>query len=151
MQERRELALICRVRGLLCALPLEHVEETMRPLTVEPIAGVPSFLQGLAVVRGSVVPVVDAASLFSGEASRPTRFVTVKAGHRRVALAVDAVLGIRTIPSGSLDALPRLFQDAALDAASAVGTLDSELMLVLRGARLVPEHIWATVEADVLA
>jgi purine-binding chemotaxis protein CheW len=148
MQERRESALLCRVRGLLCALPLEHVEETMRPLTVEPIAGVPSFLQGLAVIRGSVVPVVDAASLLSGQASRPTRFVTIKAGGRRIALAVDAVLGIRTIPSGALDALPLLFQDAALDAVSAVGTLDSELMLVLRGARLVSEHVWATIDAD---
>ncbi|MCU1383164.1 MAG: chemotaxis protein CheW [Acidobacteria bacterium] len=148
MGDGRESALLCRVRGLLCALPLEHVHETMRPLTIEPIAGVPSFLQGLAVIRGAVVPVIDAALLLSGEASQPTRFVTIKAGHRRIALAVDAVLGIRTIPSASLDALPLLFHDAALDAVSAVGTLDSELMLVLRGARVVPEHVWAAIDAD---
>lgn len=147
MSEPYESALLCRVRGLLCALPLEHVEETMRPLKVEPMAGSPSFLLGLTVIRGAVVPVVYAALLLSGEVSQPTRFVTVKAGPRRIALAVDAVLGIRAMPSGSLDALPMLFQDATLDAVSAVGTLDSELMLVLRGARLIPEHVWTAIEA----
>ncbi len=122
----------------------------MRPLPVEPIAGVPSFLLGLAVIRGSVVPIVDAASLLSGKSSRPTRFVTVRAGHRRIAVAVDTVLGIRSIPSGSLAALPLLFEDA-LTGPSAVGTLDSELMLVVHGARLVPEHVWASIDADGLA
>jgi purine-binding chemotaxis protein CheW len=148
MQEQRESALLCRVRGLLCALPLDHVEETMRPMAVEPIAGVPAFLQGLAVVRGSAVPVVDAALLLGGDGSRPTRFVTVKAGQRRIALAVDAVIGIKAISARSLEALPLLFQGSHLDAVSAIGTLDSELMLVLHSARLLPEDAWAAIDAD---
>jgi purine-binding chemotaxis protein CheW len=69
----------------LCALPLEHVEEAMRPMTVEAIAGVPSFVLGLAVIRGVPIAVVDAASLLSGVRSHPTRFVTIKIGSRRVA------------------------------------------------------------------
>jgi purine-binding chemotaxis protein CheW len=73
--------------------------------------------------------------------------VTVKTGSRVVALAVDAVLGIRDVPTGSVDALPPLFQGIHLDVISAVGTLDSELLLVLRSARLVPEEVWATIEA----
>ena len=93
MEERPELSLLCRVGDLLCALPLEHVEETMRPMPVEAIAGLPSFVRGLAVVRGAPIPVVDAASLLSGDtsdATRATRFVTVKTGSRRIALMVDA-------------------------------------------------------------
>jgi purine-binding chemotaxis protein CheW len=140
-------ALFCRVRGLLCALPLEHVGETMRPLATTPIAGVPSFLRGLAVVRGSAVPVVDAALLLSGDRSDPTRFVTLKAGSRWIALAVDAVLGIGAIPRRTLDAFPVLFEDSELGAVSAVGTLDSELLLVLRSARLVPDVAWSTIDA----
>ena len=140
-------SLLCRVAELLCALPLEHVEETMRPLVVESIAGAPDFVQGLAIVRGTPVPVVDAATLLTGGASHPTRFVTVKTGSRRVALAVDAVVGIRAIPGGSLDALPPLFQDAHLESISAIGRLDAELMIVLRSARLIPEGTWALIEA----
>jgi purine-binding chemotaxis protein CheW len=146
--ERRESLLLCRVGDLLCALPLEHVEEAMRPLPVEAIAGVPDFVRGLAVVRGVPIPVVDAATLLSGDASHPTRFVTVKSGSRRIALAVDAVVGVREIPRGSLDALPLLFQNAAaLDAISAVGTLDADLLLVLRSTRLIPEECWAALDA----
>ena len=148
MQERRECSLLCRVGGLLCALPLEHVEEAMRPLAIEAIAGAPSFVRGLAVVRGAPIPVVDAASLISGVASHPSRFVTVKAGTRRIALAVDAVVGVVEIPSSSLDALPRLFQDARLDVISAIGTLDADLLLVLRSAHLIPDEFWAVLETD---
>jgi len=134
---------------MLCALPLEHVEETMRPLPVEPLAGVPSFIQGLAVVRGIPTPVVDAVALLSGAAShptQPTRFVTVKAGTRRVALAVDAVVGVVAIPSSSVDALPPLFENAGLAAIEAIGVLDAGLLLVLRLTRLVPDEAWNTIQ-----
>ena len=118
----------------------------MRPLPVEPIAGVPSFVQGLAVIRGVATPVVDAASLVSGDASHPTRFVTVRTGTRRIVLAVDAVLGVIDIPPGSVHALPPLFQSAGLDAIAAIGVLDVELLLVLRDTRLVPDDVWATIQ-----
>jgi purine-binding chemotaxis protein CheW len=146
IQERRDL--LCRVGDLLCALPLEHVEEAMRPMAVEAIAGVPSFVLGLAVVRGAPIPVVDAAILLTGLASHPTRFVTVKTGSRRVALAVDDVIGVVAIPSGSLDALPPVFQGVSVDVISAIGTLDADLLLVLQSTRLIPEEFWAVLEAD---
>jgi purine-binding chemotaxis protein CheW len=118
----------------------------MRPLPVERIAGVPSFVLGLAVVRGAATLVLDAASLISGAPSHATRFVTVKIGSRRVALAVDTVVGIVEVPPGSFNALPALLRDDRLEAISAIGSLDSKLMLVLRSARLVPEDLWATIE-----
>jgi purine-binding chemotaxis protein CheW len=91
--------------------------------------------------------VVDAGSLVSGVASHATRFVTLKTGSRRIALAVDAVVGVVEIPSGSLDTLPRLFHNTSLDAISAIGTLDSDLLLVLQSTRLVPEELWDVLEA----
>jgi purine-binding chemotaxis protein CheW len=132
---------------MLCAIPVEYVEETMRPLPVESIAGVPVFVRGLAVVRGVPTPVVDAAFLLSGLASHPTRFVTVKTGMRRVVLAVDAVVGIIEIPPDAVDVLPPLFQSNGLDAISAIGVLDADLLLVLRSTRLVPDDVWATIQS----
>jgi purine-binding chemotaxis protein CheW len=151
MQERRECSLLCRVGDLLCALPLEHVEEAMRQMPVETIAGVPSFVRGLAVVRGVPIAVVDAGSLLTGVASHATRFVTVKTGSRRIALAVDAVVGVVEIPPGSLEALPLLFQDVRPDVISAVATLDADLLLVLQVTRLIPEELWAVLEAGCAA
>jgi len=139
--------LLCRVRDVLCAFPLEHVEETMRPLAVERIAGVPSFVQGLAVIRGVPTPVVDLASVLSGDASHPTRFVTVKTGTRLIALAVDAVVGVIEIPPDAVEVLPPLFQRNGLDAISAIGVLDADLLLVLQSTRLVPDDVWATIQS----
>jgi purine-binding chemotaxis protein CheW len=144
--------LLCRMGGMLCALPLEHVEETMRPLPVEPLAGVPSFVRGVALVRGIPTPVVDAALLLGSAAShptQPTRFVTVKAGTRRVALAVGAVLGVVAIPSSLVDALPPLFEHAGLTAIDTIGVLDGELLLVLRHTRLVPDEAWDTIQRGI--
>ena len=87
-----ELLLICRVHGRLCALPLWHVTETMRPLPIEVVAGTPHFVLGLAVIRGAPVPVVDAARLL-GEADAPSgRWIALTAGSHPVALAVAADL-----------------------------------------------------------
>lgn len=135
-----ELCLVCRVLTRLCALPLEHVSETMRPLPVEAIAGVPVPVRGVAIIRGAPVPVVDLACLLAGTESHPNRFVTVNVGARRVALAVDAVVGVRTIPSEALSELPPLL-DGDSDVIAEMGTLDARLLVVLRSARLIPDSV----------
>lgn len=144
---RADLCLVCRVLTRLCALPLEHVSETMRPLPVDPVAGVPAPVRGVAIIRGAPVPVVDLACVLAGTESHPTRFVTVHVGARRVALAVDTVIGVRAIPAEALYELPLLLKEANTDAIAAMGTLDAQLLVVLRSARLIPEPVWSALAA----
>lgn len=149
-QSAREstVVLLCRVGEHLCALPIECVSETMRPLSVVPIAGVPPFVAGVSVIRGSPVPVIDAGRLVGTEEHRPlTRFVTIKVNERRVALAVDSVIGIQVLASDSLRGLGPLLQGTGAGAVGAIGTLDSQLLVVLQGARILPESVWKVVEA----
>ena len=134
------LSLICRVETRLCALPLEHAVETMRPLPVVAVAGAPSFVRGLAVARGDPLPVVDAARLLGVQDAPIGRYVMVMVGVRRILLAVSVVLGVRRLPSGALLALPPLLHEAASDVVMAIGLLDAELLLMLRSARLMPEE-----------
>ena len=51
----------------MCALPLVHVLEVMRPLPLEKVEPAPAFLLGLAVIRGEPLPVVDVAALLPGD------------------------------------------------------------------------------------
>jgi purine-binding chemotaxis protein CheW len=147
MLDLHQRFLLCRVRDVMCALPLADVEETMRPLPVEPIAGVPPFVRGIAIVRGTPIPVVDAETLLLGGSQSPAiRFVTVRAGSRRVALAVGMVLGIADIPTESVDALPPLLQHAGDDVIASIGALDADLLFVLTSARIVTEDVWALAE-----
>jgi purine-binding chemotaxis protein CheW len=45
-------ALILGVQRRMCAVPLANIIETMRPLPTEAISGAPSFVLGVAIVRG---------------------------------------------------------------------------------------------------
>ena len=140
--------LLCDLGVHLCALPLFCVVETMRPMLVDALADMPPFVLGLTVIRGAPTVVIDGARLIGvGCGTRPTRFVTIKADERCVALAVDAVISVRHIPEGALEDLPPLLGEVSADFISAIGTLDSDLMLVLRGGRLVPDSIWAAIAA----
>lgn len=140
--------LVCGVGSHRCGLPLECVAETMRPLPTEPIGGAPAFVRGVAMLRGGAVPVVDAGLLVGGRSSQSGRFVSLRVDGRRVALAVDAVMGIETLPEGPLGKLPPLLEGASEDAIESIGALDGELFMVLEAARLVPESLWTLVEQE---
>ena len=147
-REGRGLWLVVRAGTQLCALPLEHVDETMRPQPVRALAGAPPFVRGVAVIRGLPVPVVDAATAI-GQAepsSNGTRFVALKTAERRVALLVNEVVGVRQIDLRDLFELPPLLASASERVVSAIGMLDSELLMVLRSGKLVSEATWAAVE-----
>jgi purine-binding chemotaxis protein CheW len=141
------LALIVTIGKRACAIPLGHVTETMRPLSIEPVAGTPGFVRGVSVIRGAPVPVVDLKALLeNGENSASYgRFVTVNLGERRVAIAVDGVVGLRKLDSAQLGELPPLLRDVSAEVIHAIGTLDAQLLVVLRAARLVPDEVWATL------
>jgi purine-binding chemotaxis protein CheW len=143
----RNPALIVTIGRRACAIGLQHVAETMRPLAIETMSGMPEFVRGVSVVRGTPMPVVDLQVLLeTGEHSAACgRFVTVKVGERRVALAVDGVVGVRHLDSAQIGELPPLLRDIDADLVEAIGTCDAQLLLVLRAARIVPDDVWATL------
>lgn len=121
----------------------------MRPLPVEPVAGIPQYVQGISVIRGAPVPVVDLPALLDSRASRTSftgRFVTLKVEDRRFALAVDSVLGIRKLDSTQLEELPPLLRHTDVDIIEAIGVADAQLLVVLRGGRMIPEETWKAIE-----
>ena len=135
-------ALLFRVGERTCALHLRHVVEIMRPLPVAEVANTPGFVRGLSIIRGAPTPVVLLASLWPGAGGRPTRFVIVRVGERRVALAVDSVLGVIDLDPATLHALPPLFQHAAAGTLEAVGALDAQFLFVLNSGGIMPEEVW---------
>ena len=142
-----QLMLLCRGRRLLCALPLGALVETMRPLPLTPIGGAPAFVRGVCLIRGTPTPVVDLGALLeSPDPPAPMRFVTLKVAERRVALAVEEVLGFRRL--GAALALPPLLGGVGSDAVAALGRLDAELLLVLEASRLVPEEVFSLAHGE---
>jgi chemotaxis signal transduction protein len=138
--------LVCRVGSYRCGILLDDVEETMRPLPCEPLAGAIGIVSGVAVIRGDVVPVVDAGVLLGTGGSSEGRFVTIRVEGRRAAIKVDAVIGVRDVANDSLVGLPPLLDGAGGEVVAALGAQGSELLVVLREARLVPDSVWALLE-----
>jgi purine-binding chemotaxis protein CheW len=137
---REGRTLVVSVQTRVCAVPLIHVIETMRPLLIEPVAGAPSFVRGVSVIRGVPTPVVDLGTLL-GTSGGGRRFVTLRLGHRQVALSVDTVLGVRELEASTVKELPPLLQGVSQDAIEAIGTLDHQVLIVLSAGWQLPTEV----------
>lgn len=146
-------ALILGVQTRVCAVPLSHVIETMHPLPTEAISGVPSFVRGVAIIRGIPTPVVDLGAVLGASSEhKGERFVTVRAGSRQVALLVSAVLGIRDLDALlTTQELPPLLQGASQTVVERIGTLDERLLEVLQEGWKLSEEVWQAVTAQEVA
>ena len=143
-------ALILEVHTRVCAVPVSHVIETMRPLPTEAISGIPSFVLGVAIIRGIPTPVVDLGAVLGASAEHNgDRFVTVRAGNRQVALRVGAVLGISDLDGlTTTQELPPLLQGASQDVIEKIGTLDQRFLEVLQEGWRLPDEVWHAVTAQ---
>lgn len=75
------------------------------------------------------------------------RFVVMRAGERRVALALEAVLCVRALPAEALQELPPPLRHTTEEVVTAIGTLDAELLAVLGSSYLVPPALWEELDA----
>jgi len=141
--------LLCRAGVHYCAIPLAAVSEAMRRLSVRALGSSPDFVEGLTLVRGVVVPVVNLARLLGEPQSAPApRFVHVTTGTRSVAVGVDEVVGVRRIDTDRAQEFPPLLSGARAQSVEALTTLDQQLLVVLSSARLLPEATWDALLAE---
>jgi purine-binding chemotaxis protein CheW len=148
---KQSRTLVVGVKGRLCAVPLTHVIETMRPLPVEPVSNVPSFVQGISIIRGIPTPVVDLGALLGTPNGVADRFVTLRVGERQVALCVGSVLGVRELDTSKIGKLPPLLQGASKDVIEAMGMLDEQLLVVLCAGWEIPDEVWQALTAQEVA
>ena len=140
-------ALVFRAGPLLCALHLDDVIETLRPLETRPLAGSPAFVRGISVLRGVPTPVIDVARLLGNEQIEPHRFVAVRTERGAVALAIGPVLGIRDIDAGPTGGHPALLGTRSSRLVAGVGTIGEEPLLLLQSLRAVPDEAWEAAAA----
>ena len=133
---------LVRSGNLFCALPLASVIETLRSPPVTAIGGSPEWVQGVAVIRGATVVIVDLGILLGSSSAdvKQARVVTLRVGGRVIGLAVESIVGVREFDRTTLSEVPPLLLQAHPQVLTAIGLLDGELMQVLDGARIIPEE-----------
>jgi purine-binding chemotaxis protein CheW len=141
-------ALVFRAGSLLCALRLDEVIETMRPLEIQPLAGSPAFVLGISVLRGVPTPVIDVSRLLGGgQGGDPQRFVMVRTEQGAVAMATGPVIGIREVDASAAGGHPALLGTRSSRLVAGVGTAGSEALLLLQSMRAVPDEVWEAAAA----
>jgi purine-binding chemotaxis protein CheW len=138
--------LIVRAHDRAYAVPLAAIIETMRPRPMDPLAGVPPFVRGLAMIRGVPTPIVGLAELLGMPADVAGRWVALRAGARQVALAVESVIAIRDLAHDVLHALPPLLDSAAKETIDLLAVADAELLMVLRSGLALPDALWLAAD-----
>jgi purine-binding chemotaxis protein CheW len=105
---RRDLSttVLCVRLGIqLYALPIEAVDEVLPALPIERISPCPRFICGIVIIRGRLIPVLDAAErLGKSDHQRPLEptIVCLRSGQRLVGVEFDEAIGLMEL---SLDEL----------------------------------------------
>src|SRR5690349_8097173 len=136
-------SLVFRAGPLLCALRLDEVIETMRPLITHPLAGTPAFVTGICIMRGIPTLVIDVARLLGGAGAEVSRFIAVRTERGPVAFATGDIHGVRQVSAAITGRHEALLGDAPARLIGAMGTVDSVPVLLLQSMRLVPDEVWA--------
>ena len=96
--------LVFRVGHVRCAAEAAAVREIMSPQPVTRVPGAPEQVPGVINVRGSLVTLVDARQCLLGSSAHNGEgpLVLVDFGSRTVALVVDEVIDLISVPRDAL-------------------------------------------------
>jgi purine-binding chemotaxis protein CheW len=121
-RSRENRCIAVRIRDGLYGLMVEEVQEVigMRPVTK--VFHSADAIFGVTSLRGEVLPVIDVGVLLGGlpaeAASQSARIVVVREPgerRRRAGLLIDALGGLRELPSGGLLEVPSTASEAVRD------------------------------------
>jgi purine-binding chemotaxis protein CheW len=88
-----------------------QVQEINRMVEITRVPQTELYVEGIINLRGKVIPIIDLRKKFSmqeKEYDNHTRIVVVDVNDETVGLVVDGVSEVLRVPSGSLEAAPRL-------------------------------------------
>jgi purine-binding chemotaxis protein CheW len=112
------------------ALPVTDVLEVADIGDITPVPGALNAVIGLKNLRGTVITVVDLAAVMELSAiEQRQRIVVAEQGGRQVALAVDSVVGVESVPTPSETVESPHLVGAALIDGSLVGVIDVKSVL----------------------
>jgi len=119
------------LEGQLCGLPLASVERVEAMCAITPLPNAPSIVAGVINVHGAVIPVLDLARPLT-ETSRQYRLgdqlLLVRTPTRSVAIAVNQVVGVRSLPESGIASANALW--SGIRRIVGIATLNGDLLYI---------------------
>jgi purine-binding chemotaxis protein CheW len=116
------------------AIDVSYVQTTIKPQPIYLVPGTVEFIKGLINLRGTVVPVVDLRARFGlpvKEQDKRTRFVVIEMTDLVASLVVDAVQGVETIKTSSIEPPPGVIMGVDTVFLKGVARIEGRLILLL--------------------
>lgn len=122
-----------RLDSQLFGLPVETVQDVLRPHSITPIPLASSNVAGLINLRGRIVTVIDMRTLMGLDPSPDGHHleIVVEQGDDLYSLIVDAVEEVLTLPASQCEPPPSNLSPRWHDVAAGIYRLEHELMVVL--------------------
>jgi purine-binding chemotaxis protein CheW len=106
-----------QIAGETYGLALSYIGEIYPLRDLTPLPGTPSFVRGITSVRGQIFSVIDLHRFFALAEEAPSAqepsgrpvgapVVIVQAGEMRVAVLVEGITGVRTLPWTAVQPVP---------------------------------------------
>ena len=127
-------------------IDVSAVKEICNFMPVTRFSGVPSFILGIANLRGDVVPIAGFRLKFSvGEATYNefTIIIMVQIEDRIAGIVVDEVCDVITVLQDDIEQAPELGKDQIQQYFAGLTTIEGEMIVLL--------NIWDLMKSDIMA
>lgn len=113
---------------------IERIQEIVIPSGTAKVPEVPDYVEGVANLRGTIIPIINLRRLF-GLAAKPvdadTRTVVVNVGSRTLGCTVDAVTRVMRIAAEQIQAAPDTVASAGRSFIEGFARVGDDLLIVL--------------------
>jgi len=134
-REIQEIQVACfRLGEDLYAIDIMRIKEIIRPLKLTSLPKFPAFMEGIINLRGTVIPVVDLRKRFDlpdVEDTSSTRLLIVSLAGQVLALVVDEVTEVVTVPVKDIKPPPHLGEGIDAEYLIGVCLVKQDLIMLL--------------------
>ncbi len=134
-----------RLRDEKFGVDIRSVREIIRVGDITRMPETPSFIQGVANLRGQIIPVIDLAEQFGlapqEKLPESARIVVTEVKGQTVGMLVDEVPEVLEIPEENIEPTPELIQtEVRKDYIKGVGKLEGRLIILLDLEKVLAPH-----------
>ena len=139
--------LVIQAGGGTYGLPMEMLTAVYMNHRIIPVPGVPSFIAGIANIRGEIMPVLDLAVLLKVPSEDTKRALIVATSKdNSVAFCVEAVGEARTVRLAALQAVPRMLNETYLKGISDNGMVMVNVEAIINDPALIVDEELANLQ-----
>jgi len=116
------------------AIDIMKIDSVTEMLKIMKLPGLPTFVKGVANLRGEVIPILNTRTKF-GLTSKPDdskdRIVIILVGNKKVGMIVDEVKEVLTLQDEQLEETPSTAGASSARFISAIAKLDNRMLIIL--------------------